>query len=127
MKIKHLLASATLVLAIGACGKKGSGGGGGDWEAFIKLDTEKGVAFTAGGTDCAAKAKSVGDWRKANTANYNVMRKNLNAAFPKGPPEEIQKKYGDQMKKNKSAVMDAMLACSNDEAFGKMMDETKTE
>lgn len=39
----------------------------------------------------------------------------------------MQKKYGDQMKANKKAVMDAMFACTNDPAFSKMMDDTKTE
>ena len=59
MTIKHLLGSLLLVLALGAC-KKGAGGA--DVEAFMKLDSDKAVAFAAGGTDCEAKAKSVGEW-----------------------------------------------------------------
>ena len=125
MAMKHVLASLTLVLAIGAC-KKG-GGGSADVDAFMKLDSDKAVAFSAGGEDCTAKAKSVGDWRKAHTAEYKALQKKLNAQWSSGPPKDVLDKYGDKMKANKKAVMDAMLACSNNEAFGKMMDETKTE
>jgi hypothetical protein len=125
MTTKHLLGSLTLVLALGAC-KKG-GGGGADIDAFMKLDSDKAVAFAAGGTDCDAKAKSVGDWRKAHTVEYKAMQKKLNDSWPKGPPKEVLDKYGDKMKENKKAVLDAMMACSSNEAFGKMMDETKTE
>ena len=72
MAIKHLIGGAALVLALGACGK-GKGGGSSDVDAFMKLDTDKGVAFAVGGDDCVAKAKSVGDWRKAHTAEYKVL------------------------------------------------------
>lgn len=124
MRIKHLLGGLTLALALGACSK---GGGSGDIDAFMKLDTEKAAAFAVGGEDCEAKAKSVGDWRKKHTAEYKAMQKKLNEQWPKGPPDDVKKKYGDQMKANKKAVMSAMMACSNNDAFGKMMDETKTE
>jgi len=124
MTIKNLFVCLTFTAAIAGCKK---GGGGADIDAFMKLDTEKAAAFAVGGEDCEAKAKSVGDWRKANTANYKAMQKKLNDQWSKGPPEDVVKKYGEQMKKNKMAVMDAMMACSNNEAFGKMMDETKTE
>jgi hypothetical protein len=123
MNFKHLLGSVVFALALGACSK----GGGGDIDAFMKLDTEKAAAFKAGGEDCVAKAKSVGDWRKANTAKYKEMQKKLNDQWPKGPPKDVQEKYGAQMKENKRAVMDAMMACTNDPAFSKMMDDTKTE
>lgn len=126
MAMKHVLASLTLVFAMGAC-KKGGGGGSADIDAFMKLDSDKAVAFSAGGEDCAAKAKSVGDWRKAHTAEYKAMQKKLNEQWPKGPPKEVLDKYGDTMQANKKAVMDAMLACSSNETFSKMMDETKTE
>lgn len=125
MKLKYLLGSAVLALAalaLGACSK-----GGGDIDAFMKLDTEKAAAFKVGGEDCVAKAKSVGDWRKANTAKYKEMQKKLNDQWPKGPPKDVQEKHGAQMKENKRAVMDAMMACTNDPAFSKMMDDTKTE
>jgi hypothetical protein len=122
MTIKHLLGSLLLVLALGAC-KKGAGGA--DVEAFMKLDSDKAVAFAAGGTDCEAKAKSVGEWRSKHTAEYKALQKKLNEQWPKGPPKEVLDKYGDKMKENKKAVIDAMFACSNNEAFGKMMDETK--
>ena len=122
-KLKYLLGSAALVIALGACSK----GGGGDVDAFMKMDTEKAAAFNAGGEDCVAKAKSVGDWRKANTAKYKELQKKLNAEWPKGPPKDVQDKYGAQMKSNKRAVMDAMMACTNDPAFSKMMDDTKTD
>ena len=124
MKLTYLLGS--LVLATGLVACKG-GGGSGDIDAFMKLDTDKAAAFSAGGEDCVAKAKSVGEWRTKNTANYKAMQKKLNEQWPKGPPEDIQKKYGDQMKANKKAVVDAMFKCSNDPAFSKMMDDTKTE
>jgi hypothetical protein len=123
MKLKHLLGGLALVVALGACSK----GGGGDIDAFVKLDSDKAVAFAAGGTDCEAKAKSVGEWRKAHTAEYKALQKKLGEQWGKAPPKEVQDKYGDKMKANKKAVMDAMLACTNNEAFGKMMDETKTE
>jgi hypothetical protein len=122
-QIKRLLGTLTLVVALGACSK----GGGGDIDAFMKLDTEKAAAFNAGGDDCVAKAKSVGDWRTANTAKYKEIQKKLNDAWPKGPPKDVKEKYGDQMKANKKAVMDAMMSCTNDPAFSKMMDDTKTE
>jgi hypothetical protein len=123
MKVSYLLGSLVLAIGLAGCSK----GGSGDIDAFMKLDTNKAKAFEVGGEDCAAKAKSVGEWRKANTANYNAMRKKLNDQWPKGPPEDVQKKYGEQMKSNKKAVVDAMFACSNDPTFSKMMDDTKTE
>src|SRR5262245_23642545 len=124
MRIKHLLGGLTIALALGACGKKGASSG--DVDAFMKLDSDKAVAFAAGGEDCEAKAKSVGEWRKAHTAEYKALQKKLNEQWPKGPPKDVLDKYGDKMKENKKAVVDAMFACSNNEAFGKMMDETKT-
>jgi hypothetical protein len=123
MKFKVLLGSFALTLALGACSK----GGGGDVAAFMKLDTEKGEAFKAGGDDCAAKAKSVGDWRSKNTAKYKELQNKLKKEWPDGPPKDVKEKYGDQMKANKKAVMDAMMACTNDPAFSKMMDDTKAE
>jgi hypothetical protein len=119
MQFRHAL----FALALGLLG---CGGGSSDIDAFMTLDTEKAAAFEVGGKDCAAKAKSVGDWRSKNTARYDEMRKKLNDEWPKGPPKDVQEKYGDQMKKNKKAVMEAMLECSNDPAFSKMMDDTKS-
>lgn len=123
MNLKYLLGSVVLVVGLGACSK----GGSGDIDAFMKLDTEKAAAFKVGGDDCTAKAKSVGDWRKANTAKYKEMQKKLNDQWPKGPPKDVQEKYGAQMKENKRAVMDAMMTCTNNPDFDKMMDDTKTE
>jgi len=122
MTIKYLLGGLTVALALGACGK-----GSADLDAFMKLDTDKAAAFEAGGTDCDAKAKSVGEWRTAHTAEYKEMQGKLKDKWPDGPPKDILDKYGDQMKANKKAVMTAMLACSSNEAFGKMMDDTKTK
>lgn len=126
MTIKHLLGGLTIAVALGACGK-GGGGGSADLDAFMKLDSDKAVAFAAGGEDCEAKAKSVGEWRAKHTAEYKALQTKLNAQWPKGPPKDVLEKHGEKMKANKKAVMDAMMACSNNEAFGKMMDETKTE
>ncbi len=123
MKLTYLLGSLVLAVGLAGCSK----GGSGDVDAFMKLDTEKAAAFNVGGEDCVAKAKSVGDWRTKNTANYKAMQKKLNEQWPKGPPEDVQKKYGDVMKANKKAVVDAMFSCSNDPAFSKMMDDTKTD
>ncbi len=95
-------------------------GSDGDIEAFVKLDTEKGAAFEVGGDDCVAKAKSVGEWRKKNTKKYNEMRKSLAKDYKEGPPD----KYKAALKKNKKSVMGAMMKCSNDPIFGKMMDDT---
>jgi hypothetical protein len=120
----NLLGGLVIALSFAACGK---GGANADFDAFLKLDSEKAVAFAAGGTDCAAKAKSVGDWRAKNTAKYKELQKKLNDAWGKEPPKDILEKHGAKMKENKKAVMDAMFACASDEAFGKMMDDTKTE
>ena len=122
-KLKYLLAGVSLTVAIGACSK----GGGGAVDAFMKLDTEKAAAFNAGGEDCVAKAKSVGDWRAKNTAKYKELQQKLKAEWPDGPPKDVQEKYGETMKANKKAVMGAMMACTNDPAFSKMMADTKTE
>ena len=96
-------------------------GGGSDIESFVKLDTDKGKAFEVGGDDCTAKAEAVGAWRTKNTAKYNEMRKSLATKYKDGPPAE----HKEQLKKNKNSVMNAMLKCTNDPAFSKMMDETK--
>lgn len=69
MKLTYLLGSLVLAAGLAGCSK----GGSGDIEAFIKLDTDKAAAFAVGGEDCAAKAKSVGEWRSKNTANYKAM------------------------------------------------------
>jgi hypothetical protein len=127
MSIKYLLGGLTLALALGACGKGGGANANADFDAFLKLDSDKAVAFAAGGTDCDAKAKSVGEWRKKNTANYKVLQKKLGDAWGKAPPKDIIEKHGAKMAENKKAVTDAMFACSSNEAFGKMMDETKTD
>jgi len=124
MKIKLLISGVVLGAALCACGK---GGGNADVDAFMKLDSDKAVAFAVGGQDCEAKAKSVGDWRTKHSAEYKALQKKLNAQWSSGPPKEVLDKYGDKMKENKKAVVDAMMACSNNEVFGKMMDETKTE
>jgi hypothetical protein len=123
MKTKQMLSGVVLAVLLSAC----KGGAGGDFEAFIKLDTDKAAAFAVGGKDCAAKAKSVGDWRAKNTANYKAMQTKLKAAFPEGPPKDVLEKHGTVMKANKKAVIDAMFDCTNDPAFSKMMDDTKSE
>lgn len=125
MTIKHLLGGLVLTMALGACGKGGAGSA--DVDAFMKLDSDKAVAFAAGGADCVAKAKSVGDWRTKHTAEYKALQKKLNEQWSKGPPKEVLEKYGETMKANKKAVMDAMFACTNNEAFDKMMEDTKKE
>ena len=119
MKIMNLVASTALAFVV-ACG-----GGNSDFEAFHKLDSDKAAAFAVGGKDCKAKAKSVGEWRTANTAKYNELRKKLGDAWGKEPPKEIVEKYGAEMKANKKAVIDAMFECSSDPDFSKMMDATK--
>lgn len=95
-------------------------GSDGAIEEFVKLDNSKGEAFAAGGEDCAAKAKVVGEWRKKNTKRYDEIRDSLKDKYKEGPPE----KYKADLTKNKKAVRSAMMACSNDPAFGAMMDET---
>ena len=121
MALTHWIGGLVIAAGLAGCSK-----GGGDIDAFMKLDTDKAAAFAVGGQDCAAKAKSVGDWRKAHTAEYKAMQKKLKEQWPDGPPKDVKEKYGDQMKANKKAVIDAMMSCSSDPAFGKMMDETKT-
>jgi hypothetical protein len=116
-KIKWV--ALALVIAAG-CSKSG-----GDIDTFMKMDTEKAAAFDVGGKDCVAKAKSVGDWRRANSSDYQALRKKINDGWKGGVPDDVKEKYGEQMQKNKKSVMTAMMDCSNDETFGKMMDETK--
>ena len=122
MAMKKLLGGLVLAAAafLGACG----GSGNSDFDKFMKLDSEKAVAFAAGGEDCAAKAKVVGEWRTKYSPEYKALQKKLNAQWSSGPPKDILEKHGDKMKANKKAVIDAMLNCSNDETFGKMMDDT---
>jgi hypothetical protein len=117
--MKKILGAALLVMALGACSKSN-----GDIDAFMKLDSDKAVAFKAGGDDCEAKAKSVGDWRKAHSKDYKALQKKLNAQWSSGPPKDVLEKYGAKMKENKEAVVDAMLTCTNNPTFDKMMDDT---
>jgi hypothetical protein len=127
MAIKQVIGSVVLAAALCACGKGKGGAGNADIDAFMKLDSDKSVAFAAGGEDCEAKAKSVGEWRKAHSTEYKALQKKLNAQWSSGPPKDVLDKYGEKMQANKKAVVDAMMSCSNNETFGKMMDETKTE
>ncbi|MGE0546957.1 MAG: hypothetical protein AB7O24_16780 [Kofleriaceae bacterium] len=106
---------------LAACG----GGGGDDIDAFMKLDTAKGEAFAVGGDDCVAKAKSVREWRTKHNAEYKAAQAKLKEKFKEGPPPDVKAKYGDQMKKNNSAVMDAMMKCTNKPEFDAAIDETK--
>jgi hypothetical protein len=122
MTLKHLVAGLVLASGLAACSK-----GSGDIDAFMKMDTEKAAAFAVGGKDCTAKAASVGEWRKKNSAEYKAMREKLNKSWPDGPPKDVKEKYGDVMQANKKAVMEAMMDCTNDPAFDKMMDETKSD
>ena len=123
MTLKYWMMGLALTGALGACSK----GGSAEVDAFMKLDTDKAAAFSVGGADCTAKAKSVGDWRTKHTADYKAMQAKLNEQWTKGPPKDVVDKYGDTMKANKKAVVEAMMACSNDPTFGKMMDDTKKE
>lgn len=113
-----LAASLMMFGGLTACG------GGGDIDAFVQLDTEKAAAFATGGEDCAAKADAVRAWRTNHNAKYKEMQGKLKDAYPKGPPADVMEKHGEQLEKNKKAVMGAMFACANDEAFGKAIDET---
>ncbi len=115
MKRQISVCVAVLAMSLAACG------GGGDIDDFVKLDTEKGKAFEVGGDDCAAKAEAVGEWRKNNAKKYSEMRKALGEKYKDGPPEA----HKEQLQTNKKAVMGAMMKCTNDLAFSKMMDETK--
>lgn len=119
--IKSLLSGVVVAaLFASACSK-----GGGDLESFVKLDTSKGEAFAAGGDDCAVKAKSVRAWRSKNNAAYKAAQDALKKQYPKGPPDDMKAKYGEQLAKNKSAVMDAMVKCTNTPEFDAAIDETK--
>ncbi len=114
--MKYIVGMCAMGLSLGLMGC----GSSGDIEEFIKLDNSKGVAFEAGGDDCAAKAKVVGEWRKQNTKHYNELRKGLGEKYKDGPPKE----YKADLKKNSKSVMSAMMKCASDPAFSKMMDET---
>src|SRR5262245_21597037 len=116
MAIQKLIGSVVFAAALCACGK---GGGNADLDAVMKLDSDTTVAFAAGGQDCEAKAKSVGEWRSKHSAEYKALQNKLNAQWSSGPPKDVMEKHGEKMKANKKAVMDAMLACSNNAAFGK--------
>ncbi len=128
---KIMLSTALVLLAglVVGCGDKGSdskgsasasgGGGNADLDAFLKLDSEKGEAFAAG-ADCAAKAKTVGDWRTKHSAEYKALQKKIG-----NPPKDWMDKNKEKLDANKKAVMDTMVKCSNDQAFSDMMDKTK--
>lgn len=118
-KYNSVLAGLVLALGLSACSK-----GGGDVDEFFKMEGEKAAAFSVSG-DCAAKAKSVGEWRTKNNVKYKELQNKLKEQWPKGPPDDVKKKYADQMTAGKKAVMDTMMECSNDPAFSKMMDDTK--
>ena len=119
-KLTGSLVALMFAGALVACGDDA-----GDLDAFMKLDTAKGEAFAAGGDDCVAKAKSVREWRSKHNAEYKKARKALNEKYPKGPPEDVMKKHGEQINKNKKAVMSAMIKCTNTPEFDAAIDETK--
>jgi hypothetical protein len=118
-KLGQLLAGMMVAGGLAACG-----GGDKDIEAFVKLDTDKAAAFSVGGDDCEAKATSVREWRTKNNKAYKAMQDKLKEKFKGGPPEDVKKKYGEQLEKNKKAVIDAMMNCSSNDTFGKAIDET---
>ena len=118
--MKILLGLAAVLL----CGSLAACGGDGDIDAFVKLDTVKGEAFAVGGDDCVEKAKSVREWRTKHNAAYKAAQQKLKEKFKDGPPKDAEK-YADQMKKNKKAVMSAMMKCSNTPEFSAAIDETK--
>ena len=114
-----------LIAIMFVAGLAGCKKGGDDIADFVKLDTSKGEAFAVGGDDCVAKAKSVREWRTAHNAEYKAMQSKLKEKFAGGPPKEVTEKYGDQLKKNKMAVIDATMKCSDNAEFGAAIDETK--
>jgi len=118
-KIAKGLMAVMFVGGMAACG------GGGDIDSFVKLDTSKAEAFATGGDDCVAKAKAVREWRSAHNAEYKAAQDKLKEKFKDGPPKDVMEKYGDQMKSNKKAVIDAMFKCTNTPEFDKAIDETK--
>ena len=120
-KLTGMIASLMGAAGLAACG----GGGNADLEAFIKLDTSKGEAFAVGGDDCVAKAKSVREWRSKNNKDYKAAQEKLKEKYPDGPPKDVMEKHGEQIKKNKKAVMDAMFKCTNTPEFDAAIDETK--
>jgi hypothetical protein len=117
--MKKLAGYLVVVMVAAACG------GGGDVDAFVKLDTAKGEAFAAGGDDCAVKAKSVREWRTKHNAEYKAAQAKLKEKFKDGPPKDLKEKYGEQLEKNKKAVMGAMFKCTNTPEFDAAIDETK--
>lgn len=133
--MKKIMLSMALALIAGlalGCGDKGSDSKGSasasgksdgnpDLDAFLKLDSEKGDAFSAG-ADCAAKAKTVGDWRTKHSAEYKALQKKLGS-----PPKDWMDKNKTKLDANKKAVMDTMAKCTGDAAFDDMMDKTKAE
>ncbi len=127
MTIKNLLGSVTLFVALAACkrGSKPGSSGYADVDAFVKLQTEKAVAVATGGEDCEAKAKRVGEWRTKHASEYNVLQRQLNQRWPKGPPHEVLEKYDETMKKSRKVVDDATFTCSRNKIFAKMMADTR--
>lgn len=119
MKMISGLVAVMLSGALAACG------GGSDIDSFVKLDTAKGEAFAAGGDDCVVKAKSVREWRTAHNAEYKASQQKLKEKYSDGPPKDVMEKHGEQLKKNKKAVMDAMMKCTNKPEFDAAIDETK--
>ncbi len=118
MKVfSRLLLAASIALPLSACG------GGGLIDDFVALDTAKAAAFEVGGDDCDAKAPSVAKWRAENNARYKELQEALNKEYPEGPPDDAKAKHGEQLQKNKKAVMGAVIKCADNEAFGKAIDE----
>lgn len=104
-----------------ACG----GGGSRDIDEFVELDTRRSEAFAAAGNDCVAKAQSVREWRTKHNAAYTAVRDRLQQRYKDGPPKAALEKFGEQLKKNKQVVKDAMIACRGTPELAAAIEDTK--
>lgn len=94
------------------------GCGNSDVKRFVKLDTLKAEAYTAGNGDCNKIAKNYTEWKSKYGKEYKELQTKLNGKY-KGKAA-IEKAFGsnaEQMKKNKKIVVSSLLKCMNNDAY----------
>jgi len=94
-----------------------------DVKRFVKLDTLKAQAYTAGSGDCDKIAKNYAGWKSKYGTEYKSLQKKLNAKYH--GKAEIEKAFGsnaEQMAKNKKIVLGSLFKCMNNDAYRKAVE-----
>ena len=94
-----------------------------DVKRFVKLDTLKAQAYSAGNGDCDKIAKNYADWKSKYGKEYKQLQTKLNHKYKS--KAEIEKAFGsnaDQMKKNKKIVISLLFKCMNNDAYRKAVE-----